>query len=450
MAEAFPENIPDNSGDTDQGKLISVLLLATKWQFDTYGLSTVNKSLVNNLRVVDPEGKKIKITCAVVEEEGKIQNDQREDAEKYKVTLQGGKQPRGPKEKPNITWLEKNTATYYLDLVRENSFDFIIGHVPYLANGTLNLRDIYAATENKPKVILMIHDLPRTTEGDIDDDVLHEWLSEADVVLSVGKEVEAEIFSSIASLPPEEKPVHKLYIPSYPLEFFNVRRDTVQGNKVRGTQNVTTMTGNKKDLEINGLDFPLAVAAVSGAAKHILEFDGLKTNFTMMTDAKEDKVEWRKEYEELTKGPEALARALNFQSDSPENFEKLKAHLRKSNLMILPLKPRSPLFGSETLSAIAAGVPVLVSNHSGMASVLGMIYQDDYVVRESTLDSDTETWRDGILQKMLRPVDTQLKAARLREELLLDTNIAQTHLDFIGTIVGKILCSFFSADLEKV
>ena len=437
MAEAFPENLPDNSGDTDQVNPISVLLLATKWQFDTYGLSTVNKSLVNNLRVVDPEGKKIKITCAVVEEEKNIKDDQREDANKYKVKLKGAKQPRGPKERTNIKWLDNSTAAYYQDLVRGNRYDFIIGHVPYLANGPLNIRDFYPESEDKPKVIFMIHDLPRTTDGNTDEDALVEWLSEANIVFSVGKEVEAEIISSIASLPPEEKPVHKLYIPSYPLEFFNVRRDNVRDNKIRGTQNVTMMTVNKKDLEISGVDFPLAVAAVSGAAKHILEFDGLKTNFNMITDIKEDKVGWRKEYKELTKGQEALGRVLNFQADSSDNFEKLKAQLRKSNLMILPWRLGSPLFGSETLSAIAAGVPVLLSNHSGMASVLEMIFQDDSVVRESTLDSDTEMWKKAILQKLLRSVDTQLKATRLREQLLLDTSIAQTHLNFIGTIVGK-------------
>ena len=442
MAEEFPENLPDNSGDTDQGNPISVLLLATKWQFNTYGLSTVNKSLVNNLRVVDPEGKKIKITCAVVEEEKNIKDDQREDANKYKVKLKGAKQPRGPKERTNIKWLDNSTAAYYQDLVRGNRYDFIIGHVPYLANGPLNIRDFYPESVDKPKVIFMIHDLPRTTDGNTDEDALVEWLSEANIVFSVGKDVEAEIISSIASLPPEEKPVHKLYIPSYPLELLNVCRDNVRDNKIRGTQHVTMMTGNK-DLEISGVDFPLAVASVSSATKHILEFDGLKTNFAMMTNIKKDKDEWRKEYKELTRGQEALGRALNFPSDSPENFEKLKAHLRKSNLMILPLKPGSPLFGSETLSAIAAGVPVLISNHSGMASVLEMIFQGDSVVRESTLDSDTETWKEGILQKLLRPVDAQLKATRLREQLLLDTRIAQTHLDLIGTIIGKISCSFF-------
>ena len=94
MAEAFPEEqstaelVEDGSKET-----ISVLLLASRWQFDTYGLSTVNKSLVNNLRLVDPEGKTIKITCAVVEEEGKISNVDVKDAAKCGVVLKGAKQP---------------------------------------------------------------------------------------------------------------------------------------------------------------------------------------------------------------------------------------------------------------------------------------------------------------------------------------------------------------------
>ena len=81
MAEAFPEE-PTASEPHLGKKTISVLLLATKWQFDTYGLSTINKSLINNLRLVDPEAKTIKITCAVVEEEGQIKDVDVSDAGK--------------------------------------------------------------------------------------------------------------------------------------------------------------------------------------------------------------------------------------------------------------------------------------------------------------------------------------------------------------------------------
>ena len=106
--------------------------------------------------------------------------------------------------------------------------------------------------------------------------------------------------------------------------------------------------------------------------------------------------------------------------------------------MILPLKPDSPLFGSESLSAIAAGVPVLVSSHSGIASLLETMYEGESIIRKSSTDSDINVWKDGILWRLLQPEDSQRTANRLRERFLLDTGIAQTHLDFIGTVGGKI------------
>ena len=451
MAEAFPENISDNLDDEDldeEENPISILLLATRWQFDTYGLSTVNKSLVNNLRVVDPEGKKIKDhLCWLWRKTERLKaEDERKEAEKYKVKLKGAKQPRGRKNRPTMESLDEFTGAYYLDLVRENPSDFIIGHVPYLANGALNLRDIYAATgnkDNKPKVILMIHDLPRAIAKDIDEDSLLEWLSEADFIFSIGKEVNAEIFSS---LPPEKRSCYELYIPGFPLELFNVQRAVQEGNKVFGTQNVTLMTGDRKDLEINGLDFPLAVMSTAAASKHILEFDRVKSNCVLITNNKEDREQWKEGFITLIQKQEFKGRSLQFQPDAPESIEKLKTHLRKSNLFILPLKPDSPLFGSEALSAVAAGVPVLVSSHSGIASVLETLAQDESFVQESSLESDEETWKDRILQKLLKPEESQVAATRLREQLLLDTSIVQTHLDFTRIITGKILhhcCSIF-------
>ena len=437
MAEAFPENL-DPIDFNQQENPISVLLLAERWQFDTYGLSTVNKSLVNNLRVVDPEGKKIKINCAVVQEEGKIEKCQKEDAEKYQVELKGAKQPRGPKKKPNIEWLDNSTGAYYLDFVKNNSFDFIIGHIPYLANGALNLRDICAATENKPKVILMVHDLPRSSDEFNDYEALLEWLFEADAIFSVGKQVEAEVLSSIQSLPPEKRPIHMLYIPGFPLELFNVCRNSAKGNKVQGTQNVTMMTGDRKDLQISGIDFPLAFASTFEASKHILDFDGVRSNFEVLINNREDIDQWKKEFKELIQKQESRGRSLYFHVDAPQTLEGLKSYLRKSNLIILPLKPESPLFGTEALSAVAAGVPILVSSHSGIASVLKTIIHDQSVVQESSLEPDEETWTDRILQKLLRPEESQGTAARLRDQLLLDSSIAQSHLDFTRSVAGKI------------
>ena len=418
---------------------ISVLLLATKWQLDTYGLSTVNKSLVNNLRIADPQGQKIKITFATAEDDKNIKEDHRKDAEEYKVKLKGAKQPRGPKKKPNREWLDQSTATYYLDMFMEDNYDFIIGHVPYLANGCFNFKDMSAHKEKKPKIILIVHELPKTAAGDVDDDSLIEWLSEADVVFSVGKKVELEIFSSITSLAPDERPVHQLYIPAFPLELFSVYRGKIEGNKVRGTQNITMMIGDRNDLEIIGLDFPLAVASSARASKHILDFDGVRTNFELITNKKEDKEEWKNEFSELIKQEASKGRSLNFHPDAPETLEKLKTHMRKSNLLILPVKSDSSIFGMEVLAAVAAGVPILVSSHSGVASLLETLTQNESIVRGSSLESDEEMWKDRIIQRLLRPEESEGEAHRLREQLLLDSSIAETHLNFTRIVTGTNL-----------
>ena len=113
-------------------KRISVLLLSTRWQFDTFGLSTVNKSLVNNLRVTDPEAKAVDITCTVLEEEGKVDEDELRDAEKHGVELRGARRPRGKRRPPKRKWLDESIATYYRHVVRETDYDFIIGHIPNL------------------------------------------------------------------------------------------------------------------------------------------------------------------------------------------------------------------------------------------------------------------------------------------------------------------------------
>ena len=64
MDEVFAQDpqkhLRRDTSSNDEQNGIEILLLTTKWQFDTYGLSTINKSLVNNLRVVDPEGENIK------------------------------------------------------------------------------------------------------------------------------------------------------------------------------------------------------------------------------------------------------------------------------------------------------------------------------------------------------------------------------------------------------
>ena len=114
----------------------------------------------------------------------------------------------------------------------------------------------------------------------------------------------------------------------------------------------------------------------------------------------------------------------------------MKLHMKKSNLFLLPLKQNSPVFGTDALAAIAAGVPVLVSRYSGLAALLREIQQDEPVVHKN--ESEIKVWKERIIQKLVNPKAAQQRAITLREKLLLDTSIAQTHLDFISITTGRI------------
>ena len=436
MAEAFPEE-PTASGPHEVEKTISVLFLATKWQFDTYGLSTINKSLVNKLRLVDPEDETIKITCAVVEED-KINYAEVRDAGKCGVILKGAKRPRSKKShgKPELSWLDEYAATYYHHL-QDHHYDFIIGHAPYLANGCLNLKDLFKGREISPKIILMFHGLPKKENGDIDDNMLEEWLTETDVVFSVGKSVESELIPYVTGLDEEIRPVHKIYIPSYPAELFHIAQEP-KGTKIEGTQNITLMSTEFKDLDITGLDFPLAVNATIGAAKHIRDFDGVRTNLTMLAAHEEDTDKWKSTSVKILQRKKQHT-GLSFKTEVPTDINKLQSYLKRSTLFLLPLKSESPLFGTEALAAIAAGVPVLVSRYSGIARLLRSMAEDESVVYGNEFEAPLDTWKDRILKKLLRPDESQKAANRLREQLLLDTNIAQTHLDFINIVASKLI-----------
>ena len=129
--------------------------------------------------------------------------------------------------------------------------------------------------------------------------------------------------------------------------------------------------------------------------------------------------------------------SLSFQTEAPSTLDKMKIHLRKSNLFLLPLKQNSPLFGTEALAAIAAGVPLLLSKDSGLASLLDTMIEDEPIVGKNKLKVNVQSWKERIIQKLVKPAESQQMAKRLREQLLLDTSIAQTHLDFINIVAGK-------------
>ena len=196
------------------------------------------------------------------------------------------------------------------------------------------------------------------------------------------------------------------------------------------------ISGEIKDLDINGLDFPLAVTATAGASEHIRDFDGVRINLSLLVAREEEKPEWKAAFDQVLSERNLNDTGLSFQAEIPLSTDKIEVHMRKSNLFLLPIKQNCPLFGTEALAAVAAGVPVLVSRDSGLASLLHTMVEDEPVVYRNKMEVNTETWKDRIVQKLVKPEESQRAANRLREQLLLDTSITQTHLDFVNAIAG--------------
>ena len=428
---------------------ISILLLATNWQFDTYGLSTVNKSLVNNLRVVDPDAEYVKITCAVLEEEGKISEADYSDAEKHGVKLKGAKQPRGRKTKTEIKWLNEDVIKYYHHLVTDDKHDFIIGHVPYLVDGCLNLREMSQKLHegHSPKVILMVHALPLTTDREVDEDCLVEWMNETDLVLSIGDNVWAKIQKYIRAHDIEVQ--HKLYLPGFPLEFFKIKQQT-NFDEFFGEQNILMLTPTETGNDTKDV-FEMLVLSSAQAAQIFLTqqdrnlFQHLSFTLSLILNSIVDKPIWENRVRDLKEKHNIVDNTLDVQFHKLQTSQKFTSIMRTATVLVFPSQPRSPVFGTEVMVAMAAGVPVLVSRSSGVASFLHSVGESEPIVWDGQgFPEDVENWKQRLLEKITNREQSQTVAAELRKILLLGARIPATHLSFMKYITGKVLVIFFT------
>ena len=439
----------------DSQNPISILLLATKWQFDTYGLSTVNKSLVNNLRVLDPETKCVKITCALLEEDGKIGECDQRDAEKHGVKLRGAKQPRGRKTKTKIKWLNEDVIKYYHHLVTDDKYDFMIGHVPHLVDGCLNLREMSEKLHegHRPSVILMVHALPFTEDGEVDEDCLAEWLKEADLVLSVGDNLLAKIQKYIRAHDIEVE--HRLYLPGFPLEFFKIKRQT-DFDEVFGEQNILMWTPSEIDSGTKDV-FEKMMLSSAQAAQSILThqdrnlFQHLSFTLSSIMNTIVDKPLWENTVRDLKEKHNIVDNTLDFQFHTIQTLEKFISVMRTVTVSVFPSQSRSPVFGTEALVAMAAGVPVLVSGGSGVASFLHSVGESEPIVWDGQgFTDDVETWKQRLLEKITNREQAQTVAAELRKILLLGAKIPATHLSFLKYVTGKVLLSFNNLQAHRI
>ena len=436
---------------------LSVVFMSPHWQSDGYGIATVTRSLINDLWHTDPEGQGLKLICMVLEEDSKISQKDREDAEKYNVTLVGAKLPFGTKRnaKPELAWLNVNTGAYYRHVSKYENIGVVIGHVPYLADGPLNLKELCEDQGTQPQIGLVIHVLPQTDQGTMDDNSpLLDWLKAADFILSVGQGLYSEVETYInLHLEDDAKPLHELYLPGCGVELFNVVR-TPRAEPIKGEQVITVITGEKKDLEIKGLDYKLAVASASKATNKILQQSQVRNRVSVSLNTTgatlDEKGAWKNDFDSIIKSDSSYDRRLRFLYSKMDDQDGFKKALKRSGLCVLPMHKESSLFGVEALMAGYAGVPLIVARNSGIADLLYTILGHDSVLEmKGDFTRDVENWMEKIVAKILNAEDTEEQAAEIKERLLKETSIESSHHKFVSTIVEKscaVLCIAFGLD----
>ncbi len=435
---------------------LSVLFLSPSWQFNGLGIPIITQSLANDLWTVDTDTKCINITCAVVEEQLRINPADVEDAKRWNISLKGAKLPRGLKSElahPELAWLDIHTVSYYRHILQGKNIDFVVGHIPTLANGALNVREFCQEDGYSPKVILFVHSLPKTPNGDIDEPLLLEWLQEADFVFSVGQGLKMHIDDYLQNLD-KVRPKHELYIPNCPLEYFELDRKSKEYPE--GQQNITVVTGDIQDADVKGIDYKLAIAASANATTKLLQHYTPRNNLRvclLTVGTKEERDGWKCRFDEILHNVSKDDKRLSFMYKNVRDQNEFKGILRRTSLYILPLQKESALFGIEALVACSAGIPVLVAKNSGFADVLYTMLAHDSFLEVGGTDKDVEKWGNRIMQKILNTRDTADEASAVKQGLIVNSSIELSHLNFINTIIGKgssIIINIFTFEKKPI
>ena len=397
---------------------VSALILSTNLStstrpFDFTSITTVTRSLVNIL------GQNVKITCAILGIDGNIDRAQIREATARRIKLKGAVLPKGEKTNtPETRWINQLSAAYYHHILKDRQYNFIIGQAPMIPFGAANLKDIFKG-ERVPKVVLVIHALPKTEQGNVDSDILCSWIKGTDIVFSLGDTEENILKRYVCGK------THGLYIPIHYIE------GMTPPEQIKN-HTITIMIGNEFDYCY--VDLGLAVAASCNAAIMINDKrkeDKVDIQLVLLTEEKET-TELRRRVTAILEDNKIPKDLLSLHYLSQESIGKKETQAMETNLFLLPLKKRFPVFGIEALNAALAGVPILVSENSGIAAFLDEIKESEYhVVKREKI----ETWNNEI-EKKLTGGESRKHAKRLREKLLQDSTFTKIHRKLISALAG--------------
>ncbi len=420
-------------------KDICVGFLSPRWHQDYYGIATLTHLLIDNIRTVDEKSEVVKIYCLVAQRKEDISQEDYDDAAKRGVMLVGAESLFGDLYTWNTTLeraidaLNVFPGAYYHHIQGEiPKLTHLVGHIPYLADGPLNIKTtIYK--DSSPKIILMNHVSATAQKAKGDEVDLLRWYKSADYIFSVGHILYDDTDKVLKAL---DIYAHSLYLPGCSTDYLKTKWTPAQEGNFG--HHVLVLASDIEMQKMTGKDIPLAVRIM--AKVNELSVLANSRNRITLKIGNVPTEEWQ-----IMEGDiEALIKYINMKNshlsitntivDTPEKLTRL---LKSCALYLLPLKQGALIFDIETLKAASIGLPILVPKTSSAACLIQNICTlpaDEFMVGDH---SNFEKWVHPVMDKLGNQKDALRVAEDIRHSLILDTTIAKTNMGFVKEILSK-------------
>ncbi|XP_019627987.1 PREDICTED: uncharacterized protein LOC109472617 isoform X2 [Branchiostoma belcheri] len=382
-----------------------VLLVNDEYGTSKGGISTINRQLAKLLR-----SSGAKTLCTVLNASEEDVNDARTDG----VELVFPTSFKADKRQPTLDWLTWDHQIRYPNLPPD--ITHIIGHASITSRAARNIRK-----DRLPlaKFILFNHVMPEDTEHHKSDDkvmtiedkmdAIRKDTEEADVVFSVGPTMHDYYKNQIRLSRP-----HYLFLPK-PSDIFS-------------QMNVTYVETETKVV--------LSIGRVKGAER--LKGYDLAAKAMIMVIGRFPEARWRVRgvsAEDFLESKEIIQANMekgifHFTPLKYATQDQLSRDLEEAHVVLMP--SRAEPFGLVGLEAIAAGVPTIVSDQSGLAKFLKA--QDDVIFDRPIVKikgNDTTRLADRIV-KILENGSKEFKAAKeLKQKLMASKYWEESHRKFL-------------------
>ncbi|XP_019635472.1 PREDICTED: uncharacterized protein LOC109478386 [Branchiostoma belcheri] len=380
-----------NSNEEDES---AVLLVHTEYGKDKVGSSFLHRQVVETIREREPD---TPVFSTVLQATEKDKQDAQEDGVELILPKL---QPGDTRTDPTLDWLTFDHRSKYPHL--PTKVRSIVGHADVTSRAALNIKDGRCP---EAKVVLIYNDTSKDIQGNekvasVNNSALQN-AQEADVVFSVGNKVFDHFENQFRAT--DKKPKHFEFLPRPSKRFEHTKAS------YKDTKTMTVLSiGRVKSVD-NLKGHHLVVKALDIAAvKQNMEcgIRGINEEDFQASDKDILQTHFKTTHLKPTLLPYGTLTDLH--------NDMLKAHL-----VLIPSE-EEPL-ELAGLDAIAAGIPVLVSDKSGLADFMMKIspeFRYSIVTPQGNEEDNVKLWASHIEQS-LSICETEFeRAARCRDKLL--------------------------------